>query len=301
MTTWDPGGGREVLSQGDGAPHRSAARVWGTAAACLALGALAGGQIDDALDDRRAAQELAAAPPVLSAGVVQENPRPVGDLRLAVPLFNGGSAAVTVDSVAAAGWATRDGRFRAVAIPPDSWLMVPMLARVECAEVGASAPQRLTVVSRTAHGTFEQSLPMPAAAPVLVDERARLCLDPVGSVPTADDLVGSWLVEEAGSAVGTVVRLREDGTFAIDPDVSRFGTDLNALGSFLGAFPGTSTRSGATLRLTAEAGHDCRPGDRTRWGLTLLEDGRLHIRHRPDRERWCGIEGGEVWVARRLP
>lgn len=292
MTTWHPdGGGSELLSHGDGAPRRSPARVWGTALVCLALGALAGFQVHDALEDRRSAQELAAAPPVLSAGVIQENPDPVGDRRVAVPMYNGGSTEVTVDSVVAAGWVPRDSRFQAVTIPPGGWAMVPLLVQIDCGAVGVAAPG-LTVRSTTAHGTFEQSLPTPATARVLTDERSRLCLDPVGSAPTAQDLVGSWFVEEAGRSSGTVVRLRGDGTFAIDPDVFRFGADLNALGSF--------TRSGATLRLTAVGGHDCRAGDRTVWDLTLLEDRRLHIRHRP-RERWCEIEDGEVWIARRVP
>jgi len=257
------------------------------------LGALAGAQVDDALDDRRAAEERKASPPVLSAGVIQENPEPGGDVRFAVPMYNGGPGEVTVDSVVAVGWVPGSSPLEAVTIPPDSWVMLPLLVQVDCDARGATAPERLTVRSSTVHGDFEQVVPMPSTARVLTDERSRLCLEPVGSVPTVQDLVGSWYVEEAASFTRTVVRLREDGTFAIDPDVLRFGADLNALGTF--------TRSGATLRLTAAAGQGCRPGDRTAWGLTLLENGRLHIRHRPRRESWCGIEDGEVWVARRIP
>lgn len=294
MATWHPGGGdREVLSQGHGTPRGSSVRVWGTAAVCLALGAVVGAQIDDALDDRRLAAQLESAAPVLSAGVIQENPDPVGDLRFAVPLHNGGSGEVTVESVTATGWVVPDGGSRAVKVPPDSWVMVPLLVQIDCGAIGATAPERLTVRSSTAQRTFQQTLPMPASSRILTDEGSRLCLPPSGSVPTTEDLFGTWLVEEAGKHLGTLVRLREDGTFAIDPDLFRFGTDLDALGTF--------TRSGPALRLSAQGGHDCRARDRTVWGLTLLEDGRLHIRHRPTRERWCGIEDGEVWVARRVP
>jgi hypothetical protein len=290
VTTWHPGGGdHEVLAQEPPAPRSTSARFWGTAAVCIALGALAGAQVDDALD----ARQLESGPPLLSAGVIQENPDPAGDLRFAVPLYNRGTREVTVDSVAALGWVTQGSRSRTVTIPPERWAMVPLRAQVDCAAIGPKAPDRLTVRSSTPQGSFEQEVPMPATSRVLDDEGSRLCVDPLGSAPAAQDLVGSWIVEEAGRFRGTMVRLREDGTFAIDPDLYRFGTVINALGTF--------TRNGAELRLSSEGGQDCRSGDRTVWGMTLLLDGRLHIRHGPSEGRWCGIEDGEVWVARRVP
>lgn len=292
MTTWRPDGGEhEVLSQGRESPRGSRARAGLGALACLTLGALVGAQVDDAFDDRRAAEELAAVPPVLSAGVIQESPDPVGERRFAVPLHNGGRVQVAVDSVTAEGWASREARPATVTIPAGGWVMVPLLAHVDCDAIGATAPERLTVRSTTAQGTFEQVVSMPAPSRVLDDEGSRLCLEPVGSAPTRDEVVGTWYVEEAGRFRGTTLRLRADGTFAIDPDLYRFGPVLDALGRFTG--------TGATLRLTASGGHYCRPGDHARWDLTLLEDGRLHIRHRPDHATWCGIVAGEVWIARR--
>ena len=294
MTTSYPGGdGREVLSQGETAPRSGSARVWGPAAVCLALGVLVGAQLDDVLDERRATQQLEAAHPALSAGVIQEAPDAAGDLRFAVPLYNGGSGEVTVNSVTAVGWVVRDSRAHGVTIPPDSWAMLPLLVQIDCDAIGGAAPERLTVRVATAHESFEQWLSMPAPSPALTREAARLCLRPQGSVPTRQDLQGSWRVEEAGRYRGTVVRLRADGTFAIDPDLLRFGPELDAVGTY--------ARSGGTLRLAAEGGSDCRRGDRTTWAVTLLEDGRLHIRHRPGRGPWCGVERGEVWVARAIP
>lgn len=292
VTTWRPDGGDpEVLSHGQRAPRSAAGRLWATAAVCLGLGALAGVQIDDAVDRRNAAGE--GVPPALSVGVIQENPDPVADLRFSVPIHNGGSGEVTIDSVVAEGWVIQDSRFEPVTIAPDDWAMLPLPVQVDCRTFDAAGPERLTIRSTTSGGSFEQGIATAAPSAVLIDEGARLCLERLGSVPTARDVVGTWYVEEAGTHRGTMFRLREDGTFAIDPDLSRFGPDLDALGTF--------SRSGATLRLRAGSGHDCRRGDRTRWRLTLLEDGRLHVRHAPEGESWCGIEGGEVWVARRVP
>lgn len=276
-----------------GGARNASARVWVTAAVCLALGALAGVQVDDALDDRRAARERASAAPTVSAGVIQESPDPGGGPRFVVPIHNGGAAEITVDHVAAPGWVVGDARFGAVTIPPHGWAVVPLPVQVDCAASGAAAPERLTVRSTTAHGTFEQDVAMPASSPVLTAEASRLCVEPSGTAPGGREVVGTWVVEEAGAQRGTLFRLRGDGTFAIDPDLFRFGPGLDALGTFTGAGP--------ALRLTAAAGHACRPGDRTTWRLTLLEDGRLHVRHRPDDVRWCDIEDGEVWVARRVP
>ena len=290
MTTWrSDGGGHDVLANGPKGPPSTSARIGWTAAVCLVVGALAGAQVDDVLDDRR----LASARPLLSAGVIQEAADPDGDARFAVPLYNGGSREVTVDSVTVPGWVTQGSEFRTATIRPGGWAIVPLRARVDCADIGSASPKRLTVRSSTSKGTFEQTVAMPARSAVLDDEGARLCLDPLGSVPTAQALGGSWLVEEAGTARGTLLRLRGDGTFAIDPDLYRFGVALDALGRF--------TWTGSELRVTAEGGHDCSPGDRAVWDVTLLLDGRLHIRHRPSRERWCGIEDGEVWIARRVP
>ena len=266
--------------------------AWVVAAVCFASGALGGVLVDDALDDRRGAPDRDTAAPALSAGVIQEYPDPVGDLLFAVPLHNGGSADITVDSVRADGWVPRNADSRAVTIPPESWVMLPLPVEIDCDVIGAQAPESLTVRVSTSEGTFEQRLPMPASSRVLGDAGWRLCLEPRGSVPTTQDLYGSWFVEEAGRFRRTVVRLREGGTFAIDPDVFAFGADLNAVGTF------TPTRSG--IRLVAGGGRDCRPGDRTRWNLTLLEDGRLHIRHRTGGESWCRIDDREVWVARRI-
>ena len=287
---------------GRGAPRRPrrgakgswhlSGRVWGVAALCLALGALAGVQIDDVLDARRAADELDTAPPALSAGVIQEYPDPVGDLLFAVPVYNGGSSEVTVDSVFADAWVSRDAQVQAVTILPERWAMVPLPVQIDCDAIGAAGPRSLTVRATSANGTSEQRLTMPAPSRVLGDAGWRLCMEPRGSTPTAQDVYGSWFIEEAGRFRRTIVRLREGGTFAIDPDVFAFGADLNALGTF--------TRSGARLRLTAGGGRDCRPGDRTTWVLTLLPDGRLHIRHRPSGASWCRIDDGEVWVARRI-
>jgi hypothetical protein len=274
-----------------GSSSRLFSRLCG-AAVCLALGALGGVQIDDALDARRAGQERDDAPPELSAGVIQEYPDPDSGLLFAVPVFNGGSSEVSVESVSAEAWVARDARFRTVTILPQRWAMVPLPLQIDCDAIGAAAPESLTVRASTANGTFEQSLKMPVPSRVLGDEGWRLCLDPRGSSPTARDLYGSWFVEEAGRFRRTVVRLREGGTFAIDPDVFAFGADLNAVGTF--------TRSGSGLRLTAGGGRDCRPGDRTTWILTLLDDGRLHIRHRSSGASWCRIDDGEVWVARRI-
>ena len=294
----------EVLSMGGDGSRRSwpgrrgngpshlPGRAWIAAAACVASGALGGVYIDDALDSRRAARGLDAAPPALSAGVIQEYPDPVGDLLFAVPLHNGGSGRVTVDSVYAEGWLPRNADSRAVTIPPESWVMLPLPVEIDCDVIGAQAPESVTVRASTSEGTFEQRLRMPASSRTLGDAGWRLCLEPRGSVPTAEDLYGSWFVEEAGRFRRTVVRLREGGTFAIDPDVFAFGADLNAVGTF------APTRSG--IRLRAGGGRDCRPGDRTTWMLTLLEDGRLHIRHNSGGESWCRIDDREVWVARRI-
>lgn len=288
MTTWHPEGGHgEVLDLGGRTRPGTLLRVAGTALVCLVLGGLAGARIDDAFE-RRAAREAA---PVLAAGVIQEHPDPEGERRFAVPLHNGGPITVTVDSATADGWLGRDAEPAAVAIPPGGWVMLPLRTRIDCAALGTTAPTRLTVRTTTPGGSLEQELAMPAPSRALDAEGARLCVAPSGSVPSRQEALGTWYVEEAGADRGTLLRLRADGTFAIDPDLFRFGPALDALGTFVG--------SGGLLRVTARGGHDCRAGDRTRWRITLLEDGRLHIRHEPVRARWCGIEAGEVWIARR--
>lgn len=291
MTTWHPEGGNgEVLSLGREAPRSARTRVGVIALVCLALGVLLGTQVDDAVE-RRTTRE--SGPPPLVAGVIQENPDPADERRFAVPVHNGGTVAVNVGAVTAEGWVSLESGSEAVTIRPGEWLMLPLRAQIDCAVVGAAAPERLTVRTTTVGGTGEvrQELRMPAASRPLQQEGTRLCDEPSGSVPSAQEVVGTWYVEEAGADRGTLLKLRPDGTFAIDPDLFRFGSALDALGSF--------HLSGGTLWLTARGGHDCRPGEDTRWQLTLLEDGRLHIRHQPGRTRWCGIETGEVWIARR--
>ena len=113
----------------------------------------------------------------------------------------------------------------------------------------------------------------------------------IGTVPTMDQLVGTWVRQNDGGDEPLFVLFKPDGTFAADDQAQ-----------VLHAFPagaGTYRLQGDTITFTNTAAASlCQESDDWTWRATLLDEGRLHTVVVEDGRGFCteGMGTESTWV-----
>ena len=287
--------GREVLGQGS-EPGRWA--VWASARPRIAAALLLG----VACVIGFGANELLAEPAHtvrdssgrVVAGLLVET-LDTNPAAMVVPLHNDSALPVTVSDVHPEGWRAYGST---VTLPPGAWVDVPIWLTLECGRMPDPTRRLLmrTVAARDVRlvRTPPRTVAMPEVPPALVDLRHRLCDEPGGRPLGADELRGSWLVEDARSYAGQVyVRFEPGGRFSLGMmRPARIDQEVMATGQ--------ARLEGDWLRLDVGGGWWCAAGDSIVWRVDMLPDGRLRIGHEAYYDDVCRVDEREVWLARRV-
>jgi hypothetical protein len=227
------------------------------------------------------------------AGMLVETPD-TNPAAMVVPLRNDSANPVTVSGVTPVGWRAYGD---AVTLPPGQWVDVPVWLTLECGRM-PEPTDRLTmrtVAGRDVRGarTTARSVSMSDVPRALTELRHRLCELPLGRQVASNELVGTWVVEGARTYGGHLfVRIREDGRFALSSSDGRLDQEIMVTGR--------SRLHGDWLRLDAQGGWFCAPGDSFLWRVGVLSEGWLRIGHETYYDNVCQVDDREVWVARRI-
>jgi hypothetical protein len=173
VTTRDPVDDPEVLSFGADGPSRgSRVLVLVVAAACLAIGFVAGARWDRSAPGPPS--EMTAAVSPVAAGTVTKLTDDRADRRFQLRLFNPGERSISATVVALPGWAGPLAGTAPSRVPAGSWGMVSFEAPRDC---GAS-PWDVRVVQlrlRSAHAVGDQVVPLQEPAFALRDHFTTIC------------------------------------------------------------------------------------------------------------------------------
>jgi hypothetical protein len=272
----------------DTPPRRVPAVLVAVAVVCLVVGFLVGTRVDQPAPSP---QDPPPADVSVAAGAVTQATGRGDGAGFAVPVFNPGSVEVTATVVGLPGWTPPLGGSTPTVIPPHGWALVPFSAPGDCGTYPATVSSvRLRLDSVAGMDQREVALPEPAD--VLRAHHDAVCLPKLP--PTPRQLSAVWVVDqvpEGFPAAEILMRFDADGAFTLD-----------AAGLLLTARPlvrGHYRLDGENLTLVVDGGTGCRTGDRFRWTVVLLPDGRLESRPRSDNVGGCAVVPA-TWTARRL-
>lgn len=205
-----------------------------------------------------------------------------------VGIDNVGDREVRVTDVALLGWQATSAP---VTIAAAGSAQVRVDVRVDCRQTPPSTDALIVHATSSGQATV-QTLQLAAIPDVLTGEYERLCAAPPLRTPDRQDLEGAWSVDDTNIyARQMLIKFNPDGTFAMDPYTMLF--------SHPGAYGRFTYRAG-NLTLAVQGGPDCPRGDRSRWHVGLMNNGRLRMTVISVDHSRCGVAAGEVWVGRRV-
>jgi hypothetical protein len=290
VATWSTGeDDREVVSYGnDTPPRRVRTMLVLVALAALAVGFLVGSQTGQppATPDEAAQTAL----PVAAGAVATAAGRGDG-AGFEVPVFNPSDVEVTATVIGLPGWSPPLGGSAPTVVPPHGWAVVPFSAPGDCSTYPATVSSVRLRLDSVA-GVDQRDVPLPEPAQVLRVHHDAVCLPNLP--PDPRQLAAVWVVDQVPAGFPSteiLMRFDADGAFTLD-----------AAGLLLTAKPWVRGRyrlDGENLTLVVDGGTACRPGDRFRWTVALLPDGRLESRPRSDSDGGCSVVPA-TWTARRL-
>ena len=205
-----------------------------------------------------------------------------------VSIDNVGDRDVRVTDVALPGWQASSAPVT-IAAPGSAQVRVDV--RVDCRQT--PPPTDAVIVHATSSGQATvQTLRLAAIPAVLTGEYVRLCASPPLRAPSRRDLDGAWSVDDTNIyARQMLIKFNPDGTFAMD----RYTMLFDRPGAY-----GRFTYRAGNLTLAVQGGQECRPGDRSRWQVGLMNNGRLRMTVISVDHGRCGMAAGEVWVGHRV-